>query len=106
MILNIIFAIKNLYKCNENHWHEIGSFKHLFEVIAAPVNAQITENQRVKQLNIPFFPYLTVFKIVAPIAHRGANIQNIISCCWNVAPHQYTSMIPKFTFDAAIIQPK
>ena len=64
-----------------NHWHESGSFKHLFEVIAAPVNAQITENQRQKQHNSPLFPYLAVFKIVAPIAHRGANIQNTINCC-------------------------
>jgi hypothetical protein len=50
----------------------------LFEVIAAPEKAQATENHKQKQLNIPTFPYLMQLKLNAPIAHKGAIIQNII----------------------------
>lgn len=51
----------------------------MFDDIAAPVNAQITEIHKQKQLKIPFLPYLYPLKTVAPIAHKGAITQNAIS---------------------------
>ena len=69
--------ITNIFKVNQQ---ELGSIKHSFDLMAAPVNAQITEIHKQKQLNIPFFPSRTVLKMVAPIAQRGAKTQKAINC--------------------------
>lgn len=52
---------------------------HLFEVIAAPTKAHITDIQRARHDFNPNKPYLQLLSIVTPMAHKGAIIQNIIN---------------------------
>lgn len=54
-------------------------FKHLFEVIPAPMNAHATEIHKKKQLKAPYFPYLIKLKVKAPTAKSGVIIQNTMS---------------------------
>lgn len=62
--------------------------KHPSVVMAAPTNAQVTEIQRQKQERNPFSLYNPVFNAVAPIAQRGAIIQNTIISAYLETPHQ------------------
>ena len=72
----------------------------------APANAQATEKNRQKQLRAPILPYLKILKPKAPIAHKGANTQKIISWVSLVAPHQKTMFIPQFILVAAMTHPR